>query len=518
MNRLGAAASAAIIVLGEAGGASAYDLPMNAQAAAPIAAVAAVPATPVVAAPAAAVVPLSCTTPQDFFLTACQLAWYGVRFYGTMDVGYGYQTHGAPFDTSYSPGVTYVFGKMNRGGMWLLSPNGLSQSNVGIQVKEPLGLGWSFVGQFEVGFDPYSLNFASGPGPLFSNIHVPLALQTSNGDSSRAGQFYNALGFFGVSNDTYGTLTFFRQNELTLDAISAYDPMGGSYAFSVIGYSGVTGGGGLTENARQTTAIKYRVNIGDFRIGVFGQVGDYDFNNSAKGIIQGQVGGDVKIWRGVLSLDAIGGYTKDGVSLGLTGPTNAFGYPTNPFTSTSEILTATISNNTNVMALAKYTVDRLKLYAGYEWVQFANPSDAFATFSGFNDIAGDFLCAGCTNINGTNINSTAFSAKDKILQIVWAGARYSVTDSLDVAAAWYHYDQNNFATGTTLVNCAVFGNASSSSCAGTLDAASFLIDWKFAPKWDTYIGTMYSQMRGGLDNGFLQRNNWATTGGIRFRW
>jgi predicted porin len=220
----------------------------------------------------------------------------------------------------------------------------------------------------------------------------------------------------------------------------------------------------------------------------------------------------------VLSLDAIGGYTKDAVSLGLSGPTNAWGYPTNPYTSTSETRTATISNNTNVMALAKYTIDRLKLYAGYEWIEFANPSDAFASGAGFSDISGGFICAGCTNINGTNINSTAYNAKDKILQIVWAGARYAVTETLDVAAAWYHYDQNNYATGATLLNCSVYGNASSSSCAGTMNAASFLIDWKFAPKWDTYIGTMYSQMNGGLNNGYLQRSSWATTGGLRFRW
>jgi hypothetical protein len=50
-----------------------------------------------------------------------------------------------------------------------------------------------------------------------------------------------------------------------------------------------------------------------------------------------------------------------------------------------------------------------------------------------------------------------------------------------------------------------------------MNAASFLIDWKFAPKWDTYIGTFYSEMNGGLDNGFLSRNNLATTAGIRFR-
>jgi hypothetical protein len=45
------------------------------------------------------------------------------------------------------------------------------------------------------------------------------------------------------------------------------------------------------------------------------------------------------------------------------------------------------------------------------------------------------------------------------------------------------------------------------ACAGTLDAASALIDWTFAPKWDTYVGTFFSQMNGGLDAGYLSRNN-----------
>ena len=45
-----------------------------------------------------------------------------------------------------------------------------------------------------------------------------------------------------------------------------------------------------------------------------------------------------------------------------------------------------------------------------------------------------FVCFGWNTATGrTNINSTAFSApafKDKILQVVWAGARYDVTDAV----------------------------------------------------------------------------------------
>jgi hypothetical protein len=45
------------------------------------------------------------------------------------------------------------------------------------------------------------------------------------------------LGYVGVSSP-YGTLTVFRQNTLRVQAIVAYDPMGGSNAFSPIGYQG----------------------------------------------------------------------------------------------------------------------------------------------------------------------------------------------------------------------------------------------------------------------------------------
>jgi hypothetical protein len=58
--------------------------------------------------------PATCASIQDFFLTACQLSWYGVRFYGTIDVGFGYQTHGAPWDRNFTPGASYYLQKMNR--------------------------------------------------------------------------------------------------------------------------------------------------------------------------------------------------------------------------------------------------------------------------------------------------------------------------------------------------------------------------------------------------------------------
>ncbi len=115
------------------------------------------------------------------------------------------------------------------------------------------------------------------------------------------------IEYVGFSQPVFGTLTFGRQNTLMIDDISAYDPMGGAYAFSPIGFSGKAGGGGGTEDARWTTAIKYRVNIGDVRFGVMGQPvsSGYDTYNPNNGAVAGEIGWDIKHFGpGMLSLDA----------------------------------------------------------------------------------------------------------------------------------------------------------------------------------------------------------------------
>src|SRR6202171_1100506 len=185
-------------------------------------------------------------------------------------------------------------------------------SNIGIKGKEAITPGLDFVFDLNFGFDPYSMTAANGPKSFLDNNGVPLASQSSNADSSRAGQFYNSVGYAGFSSQTYGTLTFGRQNSLELDGVNAYDPMGGSYAFSVIGWQGTAVGGGDTEDARISTAIKYRVDVGNnwFRLGAIYQVGGYDNNNGTQGEWGAQIGKDFDFGAaGKLSLDAI--YTVD---------------------------------------------------------------------------------------------------------------------------------------------------------------------------------------------------------------
>ena len=63
-----------------------------------------------------------------------------------------------------------------------------------------------------------------------------------------------------------------------------------------------------------------------------------------------------------------------------------------------QTLTATISDNTAIMLVAKYTTGPLKLYAGYEGIRYAPPSDPQTAFT---SIAGNFICLGCDTFNNT---------------------------------------------------------------------------------------------------------------------
>jgi predicted porin len=446
----------------------------------------------------------TCGNVGDFFVTGCLLTWSGITIYGIIDTGVTWQSHGTPFNGTEPAGENYVISKANNRALWGLAPGALSQSNIGIKGDEPFAPGWAFVFDLQGGFDPYSLQFANGPGSVAQNAGIPLTSQSSSGDSNREGQFYNSVGYLGISSP-YGTVTLFRQNALTLDGVAAYDPMLGSFAFSPIGYQGFACGVGVPEDCRFDTSVKYRVEIGQFRLAALWQFGGYGENNAATGAYQFQIGGDIpNLAGGKLSLDAVGSYVRNAVAIGLAGNTLPAVLP--------QVLTATLSDDTSVMLLGKYVKGPAKFFAGYELIQYAPPSNTFAAEAGFKDTAGDFICSACAAINNTNINSTAFNAGDRLLHVFWTGINYAVRPDLDVLAGYYHYDQPTF--GAT-ANCAAA--VTPATCHGTFDAVSFVIDWQFAKKFDAYAGFMYSQVNGGLANGYLHLNTIDPSVGLRFR-
>ena len=420
----------------------------------------------------------------------CPLSWNGVTLYGRLDYGAGYESHGAPFNGNYPNGVNTLIKKNGNRSHYTIAPNGLGQSHTGVKGKEPIASDWSLIFKLENGFDPFTLQRANGPKSLVQNNTTPLDQQTANGDSSRAGQLFNTEAYAGFSHPTYGALTAGRQNSLILQGLSDYDAMGSAPAFSVIGISSTVAGGGDTENARYNTSAKYEVETGPLRFAALYQFGGFDQGNGSNGAISAEVEGHV----GGLWVDIVGQRVKDAVSLSNFGQ-----YPL-PVGVPANGLKATLSNKASGLLTLRYEFGRATFFSGWEYILFANPSDAYP--NGFTAIGNYPVPAGF-------VNATAYD-EHKILRVFWLGLRYAVRDDLDIAGAYYHYYQNDYNTQPC-----TDGGLSDSSCRGALNAYSAMINYRPSKRVTTYAGFMWSQVTGGLASGYLYRTNFAPSIGVR---
>src|SRR5580658_6210435 len=184
----------------------------------------------------------------------------GVTIYGTVDVGYAYQSHGVPLSSQLPGGLEYQAFTTTRnyaGSVSTAAESGLEQSKIGIRVAEPIAGYFTLVATAETGFNPLSGQLTDACASIANNSGVAQGQQTANADSSRCGQAFNSVLFGGASSTTLGTLTIGRHNSLELTALAGYDPQALSYAFSFLGYSGFNGGAGSTQAARWDNSIKY---------------------------------------------------------------------------------------------------------------------------------------------------------------------------------------------------------------------------------------------------------------------
>ncbi len=418
------------------------------------------------------------------------LTFHGITLYGAVDVGVTYQSHGTPLSNAYGLGLEYLISKNSNNSQFSIAPNALSYSKIGLKGTWEVIPEVSAIFNLETAFLPTSGRLADGLGSLVQNNGVPLGSQTSNGDSSRNGQPFNSVAWAGLSSSTYGALTFGRQNALTLDGVYAYDPMGASGAFSVIGYQGATAGGGATEDARFDNAIKYRLTQGAFRASAL-----YKFGASGMNAYQTGVGGD---YLGA-SFDAIYSHVNDAVTAAPLASVAAI-TPAQLANAGSGLVAGTVSDNTAVMLLAKYAIESVQLFAGYENIQFRNPDHPLTVGAQIPNSGGGYSL-------GT-VNNAAFTHK-KVLQVFWAGAKYAVRPDIDLIAAYYHEQQNSFQ-----------GNGCSDNtfagCSGQLDAVSVVADWRFAKRFDVYAGAMFSKVANGLSSGFLNTSTIDPAVGLRF--
>jgi predicted porin len=477
--------------------------------------------------------PDACTSGHEFLTTDCTLTWHGITLYGAYDIGVGYVSRGLPVNGSNYEGESLV----NRNGYqhrFLVAPNNLQQTGFGIRGREEFMPGWSVVFNASTGINPNSGLLANASATQFNNNGLPRKSYSMAIDGARAGQPFNDEYYGGISSKYFGTLTFGRQRALGTDVMLLYDPAGGGYAFSYIGYNGTMAGGGDTEDTRWDDAMKYRLALGPVHFGAMykfadGSGGCYSASstwtaanctpesahNNAYGF---DFGGDYRKF----SMDVVYQAYNDAISvlnplLGPQSPTEPFesttnSINTNPITGpnvigTTNTLYGIVTDNTAIMVAAKYAWDPFKFYAGYEWIHQTNPANPLGV--GALD-QGGYLLSG---VEDNNLDST------KIVQIWWMGVKYALGKKTEITTAWYHQEQNDFRLPP-----ACTPESYRASCAGTLNFWSLYLDHHFTPRFDGFAGIAYSYVGGGLaiaiPHGpgvpYLNDSNFAPTIGGRF--
>ncbi len=102
----------------------------------------------------------ACASLQQFDNTDCTLTWRGITVYGTYDVGVGWVSHGLPENAYNYEGESLV----NRNGYqhrFVIAPNNLSQTGLGIKGKEEFLAGWYVVFNASTGINPQSGQLAN---------------------------------------------------------------------------------------------------------------------------------------------------------------------------------------------------------------------------------------------------------------------------------------------------------------------------------------------------------------------
>ena len=470
------------------------------------------------------------------------LPWHGITFYGTIDIAYGFQSHGAPLDGTFPQGVSYNIysSKYANKSISSLDPGAIERNGVGLKIDEEIGGDWVVVGRLDTGFDPLSGQLSDGPASILRNAGVPLAYQTANGDSGRAGQTFNGQAYGGVSNPVFGTLTVGRQQSLQLDASATYDPQALSYAFSLLGWSSSLVGSGITEAARWDDSVKYIVQYGPFHAaGMYAQGGpDIGFFGPAYGVNLG-------VRYDVIALDAVYQRVDAGVQLSaLTaspakGTQSAFAPPAN-FSNTA--LNGLITDSDSWSIQGRYTFEfggglkdagykdgglkddliagsKLSLFAGFEEIRYFNSSQARDQEYVGQTAIGGYLIGSLPAIpNVSKASNFNFYGSTRELQIPWAGARYELLSGWSFTAAYYYLNQPAFAV-TSVLSSPQAGspNQQKGYLAGTVNDGSFVVDYQFNKHFDVYAGVNYSVIDGGLASGYLANNNTSVISGARLK-
>ena len=444
-----------------------------------------------------------------------------ITLYGILDAGVATVAHTLDFDEYHPVAVNPTLTKKGDSSATGMFNGGISQTRVGIKGGLAIGDGWKAVFTLESAINMNSGNLSNAAEGLALNKAATGSQMSA--DSSVSGQIFNRGANFGLSHDTYGTLTLGRHTACMLDIIPSYDALQGAQLFTPIGFSGLYGGGGATDMSRVDNSVKYKVKIGDVTVGGIYKFGGVAGSSGAKGATEllaswehsgfGIVGAYQKVTdatavgnpAGSIAYNLLSYAVPDTTGMTAAQATAAVTAAKAAYTSLLAVqangtavyqpigtITLTAEDTKAIMFAARYKLADFLFTAGYQKIGYTNPSNPTVDQQITNLFGYPVGTAVYGGVLSNAVNVTPFTvggvAMEKDLTVTWLGVKYDITKKLSFAVSYYNVDQNDFSNGTTAV----------ADKSGSTKYSSALLDYNYNKAFDAYLGYMGVQGSGGM--------------------
>jgi predicted porin len=381
---------------------------------------------------------------------------FSVSAYGILDIGVGYLEHSYPGSDVFASTVNPYNLNSSPNSFTGAYSGGISMSRVGVKGEADLGNDMRAFFRVESAVDVNSGLISNNGQSIYNDIK---GLKNANGASAINGQWYSRAAFVGLSAKPFGSISFGRNTNFSLDQVAQYDPVQAALLFSPLGFSGGIGGGlGATENTRLDDSVKFENTAGPVDFGL-----EYKFAGSKSTQAAGS---------GYVAMLA---YNNGPVSLKGTysQTTNTVAWATQYSNVVAPDSNLQIENTRGFMVTGMDRVtDQATVKLGYEYSTISAPTDPFLT--GIEDYYGLTLPKPAVN-----------ASPNQNFQTWWVGGDYKLSKPFDLAVGYFNINTDNSPEVKKDYRA---------------QAYSVLADYTLVKSFDAYLGAMYMSYSGvGLD-------------------
>jgi predicted porin len=405
---------------------------------------------------------------------------FKVEVFGTIDLSVGYTSHSLvqsgemptsigpyvsggvryPRTTPTGPGNAQVpYPASNMSSQAGLFNSALSTSSWGIRATRDIGAdGLKAFIVLDSAFNPATGQLTDQSHNESLNSRYPT---TAYATSSLNGQLFAKEAVGGFSGDKWGRLTLGRNTNQINDVLNGYAPLQKAGLFSVYGNGVYGAGGGISENGRVDSSVKYSHKLGDINFGLL-----YGFGSNG-GLKHGNEGYSANL-----------GYENKRFGVQLVYQQFKDVLKTATDLTLSNVIDLTAYDQTAVLLAAKYNVtDDLHVQAGGQQARLRTASpDPNIPF--ISNLYGEDVAPG---------KSTAYVGEVQKINIAHLGFDYDFTQKLNGSLAYMWIGLPRFNSGPTLTTHYL---------GGYIDAWGGLVTYKLYKGVTLYTGAIFSHYRG----------------------